>query len=202
MTDTDRADLVALDVAAPVWDRFFTVAPLVLVATRNADGSHNVAPKHMALQLGWDNYYGFVCSPGHHTYQNVVARPQFTVSFPRPDQVLLATFAAGPRWADDSKPGLLAVPTLPAAAIDGVLVADCYAYLECELDRIVGPFGGNSLIAGRVLAARVAEDALRSFDGDDGDLVDQAPLLAYLHPGRFATIAKSQTFPFAAGFSR
>jgi flavin reductase (DIM6/NTAB) family NADH-FMN oxidoreductase RutF len=202
MTDVERADLVALDVAAPVWDRFFMVAPLVLVATRNADGSYNVAPKHMALPLGWDNYYGFMCSAGHHTYQNVVARPQFTVSFPRPDQVLLATLAAAPRWADDSKPGLLAVPTLPAGSVDGILVADCYAYLECELDRIVEPFGANSLIAGRVVAARVAEDALRSSDGDDADLVDQAPLLAYLSPGRFAAIARSQGFPFAAGFSR
>ena len=34
-------------------------------------------------------------------------------------------------------------------------------YLECELDRIVDGFGVNSLIIGRVVAARVAEDSER-----------------------------------------
>jgi hypothetical protein len=41
------ADLVALDTARPVWDRFFTVAPLVVIGTREPDGGYDLAPKHM-----------------------------------------------------------------------------------------------------------------------------------------------------------
>src|SRR5690606_34430059 len=46
---------VELDVRVPVWDRFFTVAPLVLVGTREPDGRFDLAPKHMVLPLGWQN---------------------------------------------------------------------------------------------------------------------------------------------------
>lgn len=63
--------LVTLDASKPVCDRCFMVAPLVLVGTRDEDGSLDLAPKHMAFPMGWQNYYGFVCSPDHHTYTNI-----------------------------------------------------------------------------------------------------------------------------------
>ena len=34
------------------WDRFFTVAPLVLVGTLEPDGSADIAPKHQATPIG------------------------------------------------------------------------------------------------------------------------------------------------------
>jgi flavin reductase (DIM6/NTAB) family NADH-FMN oxidoreductase RutF len=73
--------------------------------------------------------------------------------------------AASPRWDDDTKPGLQALETIPARFVDGALVAGCYAYLECCLDRVVEPFGANSLIAGRVLSASVSKEALRASEG-------------------------------------
>ena len=75
-------------------------------------------------------------------------------------------------------------------------------FLECELDRIVDGFGINSLIVGRVVAARVAEDAERIDDLEDQALVHDSPLLAYLHPGRFTTIEQSLSFPFPAGMKK
>ncbi len=201
-SDTGPAPLVSLDVAHPIWERFFTVAPLVLIGSQDEAGTYNVAPKHLVLPMGWDNYYGFVCSPRHHTQRNVAAHRQFTVSFPRPEQVVVTSLAASPRWADDTKPALLALPTFPARVAEGVLVADCAAYLECKLERIVDGFGVNSLIVGRIVAAHVADTALRTFDGDDGDLLRQEPLLAYVSPGRFARIDHTQAFPFPSGFAR
>ena len=44
---------------------------LVLVGKREPDGGHDLAPKHMSTPIGWDNYYGFVCTPRHHTYGNI-----------------------------------------------------------------------------------------------------------------------------------
>ena len=55
----------------------------------------------------------------HATYRNVQAHPQFTVSFPQPDQVLTSSFAAGGRTEGDVKPTLAAVPTAPARVVDG-----------------------------------------------------------------------------------
>ena len=202
MSDVAQEALVSLDITHSIWERFFMVAPLVLVGSRNPGGTYNVAPKHMALPLGWENYYGFVCSPRHHTYRNIVAHGQFTVSFPSPGQILTASLAAAPRWDDDSKPGLQAVDTFPARVVDGRLVRECYAYLECQLDRVVDGFGANGLIVGRIIAAHVAEQALRTLDRDDNDLLQQVPLLAYVDPGRFARIEDTAAFPFPAGFAR
>ena len=67
---------------------------------------------------------------------------------------------------------------------------------------MVEGFGENSLIVGEVVAARVADDALRVSDGDDADLLRSAPLLAYLHPGRFAPIADTLSLPFPAGMRK
>jgi flavin reductase (DIM6/NTAB) family NADH-FMN oxidoreductase RutF len=192
--------LVALPTDQPIWSRFFTVAPLVLVATKEGDG-WDVAPKHMAMPLGWDNHYGFVCSPRHSTYDNVRRHGAFTVSFPGPDQIVQTSLAASGRDPEGGKPGLEALPTFPATAVEGVLVSGCGLYLECELDRIVDGFGENCLIAGRVVAAQADERALRVHDRDDADLVHAAPLLAYVSPGRFASVSETFSFPFHADFS-
>ena len=202
MSEAAANGLVALDVAHPIWERFFTVAPLVLVATREADGRFDIAPKHMVMPLGWENRFGFVCSPRHATYRNAVARGAFTVSWPRPELVIATSLAAAPRCEDASKPSLVAVPTFPARAVDGVLVEQCYAWLECALERTVDDLGPNSLVIGRVVAAAVAEDSLRTLDRDDADLLHAAPLLAYVSPGRWARIADTAAFPFPAGFTR
>jgi flavin reductase (DIM6/NTAB) family NADH-FMN oxidoreductase RutF len=197
-----KQKLIELDVGQPIWERFFWVAPLVLVGTLEPDGTHNLAPKHMATPIGWENYYGFVCTPRHHPYTNIQRERAFTVSFPRPSQLVLTSLAASPRCGDEDKPALSVLPVFPASKIDGVLLAGGYLFLECELDRIVDGFGVNSLIIGRIVAARVAADAQRIHEGGDQALVHNSPILAYLHPGRFSTIDESLTFPFPAGMKK
>jgi flavin reductase (DIM6/NTAB) family NADH-FMN oxidoreductase RutF len=194
--------LIELDIEQPIWDRFFWVAPLVLVGTVEADGKHDLAPKHMAAPMGWDNFFGFVCTPRHHTYGNIRRDGVFTVSYPRPDQLVLTSLAASPRFEDDDKPALSALPVSPAREVKGVLVEGAALHLECELDRIVDGFGINSLIVGRIVAARIAEDALRDEDVDDQAVIQRSPLLAYLHPGRFASVGHSRSFPFPAGMRK
>ncbi|MBT8040343.1 MAG: flavin reductase [Xanthomonadales bacterium] len=198
----EQQKLVELDTSQPVWDRFFWVAPLVLIGTLEEDGGHDLAPKHMAFPLGWDNYYAFVCTPRHHTYSNLKRTGVFTVSYPRPTQLVMTSLAAAPRYEHDEKPSLLALPVFPATKVAGVLLESGSAFLECELDRLIDGFGENSLVVGRVVAARVAEDAARHGDGDDQSLVHQAPLLAYLNPGRFATINDSLSYPFPSGMKK
>jgi flavin reductase (DIM6/NTAB) family NADH-FMN oxidoreductase RutF len=207
MASTQRPDgLVRLDTDQPIWDQFFTVNPLVLIGTREEDGSIDLAPKHMAIPLSWSNYYGFVCTPRHSTYHNTKREGVFTVSYLRPNQVVLASLAATPRCGDnESKPSLAALPTFPASEVDGVFVCDGYLYLECEMEKIIDGFGDNSLITGRVVAAQVHENSLRETaqeDRDDNEIVQQSPLLAYLYPGRFATIEQTFSFPFHTGFKR
>ncbi len=202
MTNLHNADLIELDVEKPVWERTFGVFPLVVVGTREPDGADDLAPKHLAIPMSWQNYFGFVCTPRHNTYQNVQRSGEFAVTYMRPAQTVLASLAATPRCDDGSKPIATALPTFPAERIQAPLVDGGYLFLECELHQVVDGLGDNSLIIGRIVAARVAADAARASDLDDEDLVREAPLLAYLYPGRFAEIANSTKLPFPAGFKR
>jgi flavin reductase (DIM6/NTAB) family NADH-FMN oxidoreductase RutF len=202
MREHAHRNLVTLSEDFPIWERVFTVNPLVIVGTRESDGGYDLAPKHMAFPMGWENYFGFVCTPRHNTYHNARREGVFTVSYPRPTQIVLASLAASPREGDGTKPSVYALPAFPASEVDGVFVEDAYLFLECALDRIVDDFGENSLICGRIVAAHVDEGYLRASDRDDNDLIHVSPLLAYLSPGRYARVAESNSFPFPADFMR
>lgn len=198
MSDDRYADLETLDLKRPVWDRCFTVAPLVLVGTIDPDGKPNLAPKHMALPLGWDNYFGFVCAPSHGTFRNVERTRGFTVTYPRHTDVVGTSLTAAPR-CEDTKPIVGMLDTFPATEVEGVFVRNGYLFLECALERIIEGFGRNALIAGRIVAAHVDPAALRSSDRDDAEILLEVPQLAYLDPGRFAVIDVTHAFPFPAG---
>lgn len=193
--------LVELGTETPIWERFFTVAPLILVATKEED-RYDVAPKHLAMPLGWENYFGFVCSPSHATYRNVLAHREFTVSFPKADRIVQASLAAGGRLEDDSKPTLSAVPTFPARVVDGVLVEGCALYLECAFERVVEGFGENGLIVGEIVSASVPREALRGSNVDDADLLHRLKPLVYLAPGRYGIVRETFSFPFPVEFRR
>jgi flavin reductase (DIM6/NTAB) family NADH-FMN oxidoreductase RutF len=188
--------VVKLDTTVPVWEQFFTVAPLVLVGTRDEDGSLDLAPKHMVTPMGWQNYFGFVCTPRHKTCSNAERTGEFTVSYPKPSQVLMSSLAASPRAAEGSKPVIDYFQTFPAALIDGRFIKDGYLFFECRHHKTVGGFGENCLITGEIVAAYVDARYLRSSETDDQETLHASPLFAYLAPGRFATIDRSNAFPF------
>lgn len=196
------AHLEELDTDTPIWDQFFIVAPLVLIGTREADGGDDLAPKHMVGPMGWQNYFGFVCTPRHGTYQNIKRDGVFAVTYPKPAQWLETSLTASPRCEDDSKPALQLVHSFRSPKLDCPMVEEGYLYLECELDRMIDDFGENSLIIGKIVAAQVREESLRRVERDDHDLLRAHPLLAYLHPGRFTTITESNAFPFPAGMKK
>jgi flavin reductase (DIM6/NTAB) family NADH-FMN oxidoreductase RutF len=191
-----RKNVVEVDTSVPVWDQFFTVAPLVLIGTTDEDGSLDLAPKHMVTPMGWQNYFGFVCTPRHHTCGNIERTGVFTVSYPTPSQVLIASLAASPRLEHGSKPVIDYFRTLPAKHIDGKFIEDGYLFFECKHYKTIGGFGENCLITGEIIAAYADDDFLRHAEDDDQETIHDSPLFAYLSPGRFATIDRSNAFPF------
>ncbi|MFO8099892.1 MAG: flavin reductase [Salinibacter sp.] len=206
MDPLDSDTVVSLDPDQPFWERFYMVAPLVVIGTKNDDDTYNLAPKHMASPMGWADYFGFVCTPRHKTYRNAVRHDAFTVSFPKPSQVVLASLAASPRVGPPEgprrKPSLDQLPTRSATEIDGVFLEDAYLFLECEVERRVDELGENSLLIGRVTAVHVDKKALRVSEQEDDEAIRENPLLAYLPPDRYATIDAANAFPFPAGFEK
>jgi hypothetical protein len=181
--------LIELDVAQPVWDRFFWVAPLVLVGTREANGSHRPRAQAHGHAHGLGEFLRLRL---HATAPHLRQYRTQRACSPFPTRALPNWF--WPAWpprraaARRTSPRLAALPVFPASVVDGELLEGGYLFLECELDRIVDGFGENSLIVGRVAAAQVdTRSERRARSGRSAAMVLQMRrLLAYLHPGRFA----------------
>jgi flavin reductase (DIM6/NTAB) family NADH-FMN oxidoreductase RutF len=206
MDPLEQDHIVRLDPEQPFWERFYMVAPLIVVGTKNEDDTYNLAPKHMAAPMGWGNYFGFVCTPRHKTYRNAVRTGVYTVSYPKPSQVVLASLAASPRVGEPQgprqKPALDQLPMRAAETVDGAFLEDAYLFLECTVETHVDDLGENSLLIGSVEAVHVDQEALRISEGDDAAAIRDNPLLAYLPPDRYATIDETNAFPFPAGFKK
>ncbi len=202
MNVSEDPEMVELPQTQPYFESLYTVSPLVIVGTRESDGSSDLAPKHMAFPLGWSDYFGFVCTAEHSTYLNAARTGEFTVSYPGPDGVLDASFAAAPRDPDGCKPALEEIDTVEGDVVDAPAVADSYCILECRVDRTVEGFGKASLIAGEVVGKHVHEDVYRSDDTEAEELLSRSPALAYLYPDRIATVDESEAFPFPEDFNR
>ena len=195
--------LVELRVDQPIWDHMFTVAPLVVIGTKE-DDQYDLAPKHMATPLGFGNYFGFVCTPRHATYTNVQREGEFVVSFPKPDQVILSALSAMPRCEEISKTDQIirALPTRSAPGKDALYIDESYMVLECDLHRIIDGFGENAIITGTISKAYVDQDYLRQSDDSDQDRLYKNPLLAYIALGRYAIIKETFDFPFPKDYKR
>lgn len=194
-------NLYTLDTSNPIWEHIFTVAPLIVVGTKEGE-NYNLAPKHMATPIGFENYFGFVCTPKHATYSNIKETQEFTVSFPLPDQILLASLSASSRISNKmlSKPIIEALPTSKASLMDVLYIKGSYLLLECRLDKIVDGFGENSIIVGKIIAAHVDKNYLKVSDKDEQKQIQQCPLLAYISKGRFAKITETYNFPFPKNY--
>lgn len=199
---TENERLVTLELSSPIWSEFFTVAPLVVVGTMEPDGTPDLAPKHMVMPLGWQNHVGFMCSETHSTRSNILRTGEFTLSWLRPDSVVTAALAAAPRCDTGEKPSLDLLETFPAETVEPPLVRGGYLYLECRLLETWDALAPASLIAGEIVAARVAESSIRRHDREDADVLMGAPPLAYLSPGWFGTVGEIQAFPFHQGMKR
>jgi flavin reductase (DIM6/NTAB) family NADH-FMN oxidoreductase RutF len=194
------SDLVPIELDDKLWERVFVVSPLVLVGTREPEGSFDLAPKHRIVML--PGHFGFVCRPTHATWRNAVRERTFTVSWPSPRQIVMASAAASPRCDDGEKKALRALPTVDATTVEGALLDGGRLHLECRLERVVDDLGEDSLLLGRIVAAHADRRALRRGDVPDSTLVHDQPLLAYLHPSQFALIEHSTGFPFPKDFHR
>ena len=203
MKDNSFDNFISLNVKDTIWDHFYTVAPLVVIGTKEND-VFDLSPKHMVTPIGFSNYLGFVCTPRHATYHNIKKEKNFTVSFVRPDQILLTSLSAIPRCEENhfSKAIVEKIPTISAPKNDNIFIADSYVLFECTLYKIIDGFDDYSIITGQIDAAFVHKD-YKIFDeySQQKNIYDN-PLLAYIAQGRFASIKETFSFPYPKDFQR
>lgn len=194
-------EVVSIETKKPIWNHFYMISPLVIIGTKEKD-HYDLAPKHMAMAIGQENYFGFVCTPKHATYHNVRDHGYFSVSFPKPDQMVLAGLAAAPRCGEetDQKKMVELLPTVPAPRLDSLFIKNAYLYLECVLHQIIDGFGEYSLITGKITGAYVDLSYLKVSDKDQQHMIQKAPLPGFLAYSRFTIVEDSFAFPMPKDF--
>ena len=196
-------DFVSLDTKKSLWEQFHTVAPLVVIGTKEENG-FDLAPKHMVTPIGFSNYFAFVCTPRHRTYHNIKKHGKFSVSYVKPDQILLSSIAAMPRCSVEDYPRDVVqhIPTVTSEDGDHLFVEDSYLFLECDVHKIFDGFDDYSIITGTVEKAFVHKDFMIHSDQGQQARIYKNPLLVYAAPGRFAEIHETMAYPYPKDFER
>ncbi len=196
-------DFISLDIKESIWEHFYTVAPLVVIGTKEGHG-FDLAPKHMATPLGFSDFFGFVCTPRHNTYHNIKKNSRFSVSFVKPDQILLSSLAAMPRGAVKDFPKEITnqIPTVLSDDGEAIFLRDSYVMLDCISHKIIDGFDDYSLITGKIQSARVHKNYIIVSDEGHQKQIYDHPLLAYIAPGRFASIRETLSYPYPKDFQR
>jgi flavin reductase (DIM6/NTAB) family NADH-FMN oxidoreductase RutF len=181
--------------------RYFTVKPLILVTTLGPEGSPNVAPKTQNMDVGRrEQHFAFVCTPQHHTYQNVKANQEFVVNYPGPE--LIEKVSAAAQEAEDiDEIALVGLTSIPSMAVKPPRIKECYLHLECKLVEIKD-LEDSSLILGKVVA-RSADKEVSFKHGKSREnirLLSKRPLLAYVYPDHYAKINIAEEFVFPKNF--
>jgi len=196
-------DFITLNVQESIWEHFYTVAPLVVVGTKEKNG-FDLAPKHMVTPIGFSDYIAFVCTPRHSTYHNIEKEKKFTISFVKPDQILLSSLAAIPRCSVNSFPNDITdnIPTISTEKGENIFIADSYVLFDCDLHKIIDGFDDYSIITGKIKLALVHKDYKIISDEGQQTQIYENPLLAYIAQGRFASIKETLSYPYPKDFHR
>ena len=196
-------DFITLNVKESIWEHFYTVAPLIVVGTKENNG-FDLAPKHMVTPIGFSDYIGFVCTPRHNTYHNILREKRFTISFVKPDQILLSSLAAFPRCSVDSFPKDITnhIPTISTQVGENIFIEDSYVLMDCDLHKVIDGFDDYSIITGKIKLAMVHKNYKIISDEGQQSHIYENPLLAYIAQGRFASVKKTMSYPFPKDFHR
>lgn len=148
--------------------------PVVLISTRNADGTANLAPMSSAWWLGDQCMLGM--NTGSQTTRNLLRERECVLNLPssdlvdRVDRLALLTGAQeltphkvekGYRYEPD-KFGTACLTPLVADVVAAPLVAECPIQLECELVSAM-PFDGDNRATAhtvRIVRSHVDEDLI------------------------------------------
>lgn len=136
---------------------------IILVSTREKDGSPNVATKSWVSMaaFGPPPIIMFGCNTEHATAKNIMARGEFVINIP--SDGLLATC-----WIVGSDPKIRGInrfknnglTPIPGLKIQTPRVGECKAHLECVLDT-TKKWGEEIVFFGKIVSASMNEDLLK-----------------------------------------
>ena len=142
--------------------RLINHGAVVLVSTRNADGTYDVAPVAWNCPASKDPpMLLVVVGRGHRTWENIDRTGEFIAVVPHRSQSELVMAAGSVSGRDVNKFEKFAVEAFAGANVDALVPQGCIGFLECKAENTMGGPRADAILA-RVLRAVVADGA---FDG-------------------------------------
>jgi flavin reductase (DIM6/NTAB) family NADH-FMN oxidoreductase RutF len=178
---TAASKKVALPLSISEWRPAPLVGQVVLVTTRNKDGTSNIAPKCWASMVASAPLtLAFNCNLKHWTARNVLRGREFVVNVPGAELASRVWATAGlphPRPVEAA-----GFTPLASTKVKPPRVAECRAHLECVLDRHL-TYGREVVLFGRIVAAS-ADSAVTGA----ADPFALYRTFVYLEPGTYGII--------------
>ncbi len=132
--------------------------PIVIAIARDSLGKYN------PITLGWfmptshqPPMVAISVAYARHSYAGIKDAGAFVVSFPSQTMKEETLFFGTKSGRDIDKLAAMRAETMPASAIDGVLLKHAVANFECVLEA-EQPTGDHAIFVGRVVAAHVNVD--------------------------------------------
>jgi len=186
-TSGKKVKLPGFPGAATGWHPPPLVGQVILVTTRNRDGTTNLAPKCWASMVASDPpHLAFNCNREHWTARNILRSREFVVNIPGAELARKVWRVSGlPHPRPVEAAGFTA---LPSKRVKPPRIAECRAHLECVLvDH--KRFGNEVWLLGRVVSASVDREV-----GIASDPFRVMRSFVYLEPGTFGIIGRENRF--------
>jgi flavin reductase (DIM6/NTAB) family NADH-FMN oxidoreductase RutF len=175
---------IDLPLSISEWRPAPLVGQVVLVTTRNKDGTSNIAPKCWASMVASAPLtLAFNCNRDHWTARNVLRSREFVVNVPGAELASRVWAIAGlphPRPVEAA-----GFTPLASSKVKPPRVAECRTHLECVLDRHLS-FGMEVLLIGRIVAASADKTVAEARDP-----FDLYRTFVYLEPGTYGIIGRA-----------
>jgi len=160
---------------------FFRPNRMVLVTTRERDGTVHVAPFAWCMPVSTNPpmvVLALLTRPRkQHTLVNIERDKRFVINFPNHDIAADLVRSSYRYPAGVRKIGNLELEFSPSQCIDVPLVKQCRAHVECRLETSLVT-GDHTLLVARVLAASYAPEQY-----EDGYILNVEKYLPCLHLG-------------------
>ncbi len=170
------------------WRRFPGVSLATLISTLNSSKEVEVAYWGMGMPFAEDaSYFLLTCSANSPFYKNISQWSEFVINYP--DNSLVETLYF---WALNFpnqlvKPEELGLKTEKSQLVKPSRIQECYAHLECRLEREMY-HQGQMLIVAKILAGYL-DQTLAGISGEGDPLVNfSQQMVGYIFPYRCSLV--------------
>lgn len=169
------------------WQPSLIPGVIALVTSLDAQGQPNIAPKSFVQMVSFDPpMLMFSGQPDGNTEANILATGSFGVSFVHG---ALAEKAFGCiQWQGTERVERCGLTLEPATTIAAPLVAECRAWLECEL-RDTKRVGGALVVFAEIVAASIRPEILEQPTRQRYPALD---LAMFLEGGLYASVERAR----------